>query len=183
MGRALAVLVAAFVIGIVLLGVASRPPVLAGSAVGTTTTTTTGPPAAGGATTTSTTGATTTTRPGTHGSNGATTTTTTVPAAARAGVKVLVANGTKVAGAAAHYSQALSAQGWTTPTPTNTTTPVAASAVYYAAGDQAQATTIAGVLGIAATSVAPLTTAVPVPGTTGMAVVVIVGADLAGRVG
>jgi hypothetical protein len=93
-----------------------------------------------------------------------------------------VANGTSVSGAAAHYSQLLQAQGWTTQTPTNTTTPVSASGVYYASGDQAQADTVADVLGLPASSVGPLSTAVPVPGTTGVGVVVVVGADLAGRV-
>jgi hypothetical protein len=55
--------------------------------------------------------------------------------------------------------------------------------VYYAAGQQASATVIAGTLGLKPTAVQPLTTAVPVTGASGVDVVVVIGADLASQAG
>jgi hypothetical protein len=116
--------------------------------------------------------------PTTTSSTGATTTTTTIP---HAGVKVLVANGTQQNGAAAHFTQVLQAQGWSMGTATNTTAAASTTNVYYAATRQQQGAEIASELGLNPTVVQPLTAAVPVAGTTGIDVVVVIGPDLAGR--
>ena len=50
--------------------------------------------------------------------------------------------------------------------------------MYYAAGQQAAATSIATTLGLKPTVVVPLTTSVPVAGVSGDDVVVVVGSDL-----
>jgi hypothetical protein len=103
-----------------------------------------------------------------------TTTTTEAPGT----VSVLVANATQQNGLAAHYTAVLAAKGWAVKTPNDAATTVATSAVYYAAGHQGSAETVAGQLGVAAADVLPLTSAVPVPGATGNDVVVVIGADL-----
>jgi hypothetical protein len=167
-GRALVLLVIAVVVGTLLLQVGSRPSVSGTAGVVTTTT-------APGATTTTAPGATTTT---VHHATSTTTTTTGVP---HASVKVLVANGTSTPGVAAHFTQQLQAQGWSTLSPVDTTSPVSASTVYYAAGQQAAAAQIAASLGLRSGAVQPLTTAVPVSGTNGVEVVVVIGPDLAGQ--
>jgi hypothetical protein len=104
-----------------------------------------------------------------------TTTTTTVP---HSSVTVVVANATQSNGLAAHYSSVLTAQGWAVQAPVDAATTEAASTVYYAAGQTAAATAIAGTLGLKPTAVAPLTTAVPVTGASGDDVVVVIGSDL-----
>ncbi len=121
--------------------------------------------------TTSSSGTTTTT-------GAASTTTSTVP---HSTVKVLVANGTSEANAAGHFAQQLQQQGWNVSQPTNTTSPATATAIYYAPSQQQAAEEIATELGVAKTSVQPLSTSVPVPGTSGNDVVVVVGPDLAGN--
>jgi len=155
-GKAIALVVVAVVLGIILLQVGSRSPQI--SATGTTTPTTTAS------------GSTTTTKPV------ATTTTTTVP---HSSVSVLVANGTTTPNAAGDFTKELQGQGWNMQPAADTTTPVSASAVYYAPGQQAAAATIAAGLGLKPTAVQPLTTSVPVSGTTGSDVVVVIGPDLA----
>jgi len=180
-------LAAALVLGIILIGVAARPPVLAGTStvatsVTTTTaagTTTSGAGTAGSAASTTTTAprsTTTTHRAGTK--RVAATTTTTVP---RSSVKVLVANGTSVAGAAGRYTQLLSGQGWATQAPVNASSTVSASSVYYASGQQASASAIASSLGLSSANVQPLTASVPVAGTGGVGIVLVVGPDLAAQ--
>jgi LytR cell envelope-related transcriptional attenuator len=104
-----------------------------------------------------------------------TTTTTTVP---HSSVTVLVANATQTNGLAAHYTTVLGAQGWAMQTAVDAATTEAASTVYFAAGEQAAAASIAGTLGLKPTAVAPLTTAVPVTGASADDVVVVVGTDL-----
>jgi hypothetical protein len=104
-----------------------------------------------------------------------TTTTTTEP---HGSVTVLVANATQANGLAAHYSTALQAGGWNMETPTDASTTEATSTVYYAAGQQGSADAIATALGLKSSAVAPLTAQVPVPGATGIDVVVVVGSDL-----
>jgi len=98
-------------------------------------------------------------------------------------IHVLVANGTLTNGAAAHFTQMLQAQGWSTSTPTNTTSQASTSAVYYAPTKQAAAALIASGLGVKASAVQPLTAAAPVVTTTGIDVLVVIGPDLAGQVG
>jgi hypothetical protein len=188
LGRGVALVVVAFVVGVILLNVGSRPPVNTG-AVTTTPPSTVATTTVPGSTTSTTAHATTTTAHGTtttagHGTtttaHGATTTTTTtVP---RSSVKVLVANGTAVPNQATNYSRYLSGQGWNTLPPADATTQaLKTSTVYYAQGAQSSAETIASSLGLPATAVAPLTTSVPVSSTTGADVVVVIGADLAGK--
>ncbi|HWE67204.1 MAG TPA: LytR C-terminal domain-containing protein [Acidimicrobiales bacterium] len=112
--------------------------------------------------------------------SGSTTTTTTVP---HSSVSVLVANATSTAALAAHYTTVLQAQGWALKTPVDATTKVTSSAVYYAAGQQAAAASIATTLGLEPHAVLALTTAVPVPGASGNDVVVVIGADLVTQAG
>jgi hypothetical protein len=141
------------------------------AATGVTTTT-----VAGGAvvsTTTTTVAHTTTTKAG-HG--GKATTTTTAPPSA---TTVVVANGTSTNGLAAHYSTVIGAGGWTMKTPIDAATSVPTSAVYYAAGQQQQAGSIATTIGVKPAQVLPITTSTPVTGATGVDVVVVIGADLA----
>jgi hypothetical protein len=109
-----------------------------------------------------------------------TTTTTTV---AHSSVSVVVANATETNGLAAHFTAVLAAQGWAMQTAADAATTEASSAVYYAAGQQASATTIATTLGLKPTAVQPLTTSVPVTGASGVDVVVVIGADLASQAG
>ncbi|HUC04412.1 MAG TPA: LytR C-terminal domain-containing protein [Acidimicrobiales bacterium] len=150
--KALIVLVVFVVAVITLVAVGTRP-----RATGTA------PP-----TTTSTTAATSTTS--------STTTTTTVP---HSSVSVVVANATETNGLAAHFTSVLQAQAWAMKTPTDASTTESKSVVYYASGQQASAAVIATELGLQANAVQPLTTAVPVPGVSGIDVVVVIGEDLA----
>jgi hypothetical protein len=175
--RAAGVIILFVVAVAILVSVGTRPSV---SSTPTTTTPTTA--AAGGATTTTVAGGataptttttaahTTTTKAGHKG-----TTTTTAPPSA---TTVVVANGTSVNGLAAHYSTVIGAGGWTMKTPIDAATSVATSAVYYAAGQQQQAASIANTIGVKPAEVLPITTATPVTGATGVDVVVVIGADL-----
>jgi LytR cell envelope-related transcriptional attenuator len=149
--RALIVLVIFVVAAVALVDVGTRPSV-SGEAATTSTTTTVAhkPPT--------------------------TTTTTTAPHSA---VSVVVANATHTSGLAEHFSVILGAQGWAMKTPVDAATTVATSAVYYAAGQQESAASIATTLGIKPAEVLPLTAAVPVAGAAGTDVVVVIGADLA----
>ena len=152
-GKALVLLVVAVVVGVVLLQVGSRGPAgLTASAPSTPTTTK---------------------APGT--------TTTTAPVD-KATVKVLVANASTTNNAAGFFSQKVSGSGWQTLPAVDATSKVATSTVYYATGQQAAAESIASALGLKSSAVQPLTTSVPVQGTTGVDVVVVVGADLSGQV-
>ncbi len=185
LGRGLLLVAVAVVLGVLLLAVGSRPPaVTAGSTapplpLGSTTTTV--PASTTSAPTTTTAPATTTTTHHSSGHAGGHATSTTTSTVPHSSVAVLVANGTTVNNAAANYSQALSAQGWNTLPPVDTTSTVAASAVYYAQGQQAAAQEVAQTLGLTASAVKPLTTSVPVSSTTGADVVVVIGPDLANK--
>jgi LytR cell envelope-related transcriptional attenuator len=179
--RAAGVIILFVVAVAILVSVGTRPSV---SSTPTTTTTTTAAAGvttttvAGGAaaTTTTTTAATTTTTKADHKGKGAATTTTTAPPSA---TTVVVANGTSVNGLAAHYSTVIGAGGWTMKTPIDAATSVPTSAVYYAAGQQQQAGSIATAIGVKPAQVLPITTATPVTGATGVDVVVVIGSDLA----
>jgi len=177
-GRAVAVIVG-FVIAVAVLvawgtrpGVSTTAPLLTPTTAATTTPTTAAGGTATTAATTPTTAAATTTTA--HGHKGVTT--TTVP---RSSVSVVVANATSTSGLAAHYTAVIGAGGWAMKTPVDATTSEATSAVYYAAGFQAQAQQIAASIGVKPTAVVPLTSAVPVNGVTGADVVVVIGQDLA----
>jgi hypothetical protein len=115
----------------------------------------------------------------THGTVPSTTTTT----IAHGSVSVVVANATSTNALAAHYSAILAAQGWAMQTPVDAATTEASSAVYYTAGQQPAAATIAGTLGLKPAAVLPLTASVPVTGVTGVDVVVVIGADLVAQAG
>lgn len=152
--KALVLIVVAVVLGVVLLR-ADRGPSQLATAGASSSTSTTAPP----------------------------TTTTTVPAVKpSAAVKVLVANGGTVNGAATFFTDKLGTLGWGTLAPTTTTTAVGASAVYYTNGQQGAAAAIAHELSLAASVVQPLSSAVPVSGTTAASVVLVVGPDLAPQV-
>jgi hypothetical protein len=94
-----------------------------------------------------------------------------------------VANATNTNGLAAHYSTVVGAGGWKMGTPIDASTTEATSTVYYAAGQQAAAQSIANAIGVKPTQVQPLTTAAPVAGVTGTDVVVVIGQDLASASG
>ena len=188
--RAALVLVVFVIATFILVGVGTRPSVTGAptTAPSTTTstvagaTTTTVAGAAGAASTTTTTKppTTTTARTGHGHRSGATTTSTTV---APGSVSVLVANATSTNGLAAKTSATIGAGGWSMQTPVDANTTEATSAVYYAAGKQQAAATIATAIGVAPTAVLPLTSATPVtyPPTTD--VVVVVGEDIAAKSG
>lgn len=163
--KAIALVVVAVVVGVLALHVATNTGTPASSAAATTTTT------AHGTTTTTAHGATTTPA---H----RTTTTTTAPNPA---VTLLVANGTSVPDAATFFSTKLHAAGWNTLPPADTTSAVSTSAVYYAAGQQKPAAALATSLGLKPAAVQALTTAVPVSGTTGADLVLVLGSELANQ--
>ncbi|MGH9109293.1 MAG: LytR C-terminal domain-containing protein [Acidimicrobiales bacterium] len=159
MPKAVVLLVVAVVVGVALLQVDHRPsPALQHTAAVTTPT-----------------------EPGSK-SGPTTTTTTTVAVKPSTRVKVLVANGGTVNGAAAFFTGKLAKLGWGTLTATTTTGAVPSSVVYYAAGDQGAAAAIGASLGLAATVVQPLASSVPVSDVTGANVVLVVGPDLASQV-
>jgi len=108
--------------------------------------------------------------------------TTTTTALNRASVKVLVANGSSVNGAATSYTTLLAHQGWGTLTAVTADAKVASSVVYYASGQQAAAAALSAELGLPSSAVQALSPAVPVAGTAGAAVVVLIGADIAAKV-
>ena len=187
--RAALVLVVFVIATFILVGVGTRPSVTGAPTTAPSTTTTT----VAGATTTTVAGAagtvstTSTTKPHTtttshtgHGHKSGTTTSTTV---APSSVSVLVANATSTNGLAAKTSATIGAGGWSMQTPVDANTTEATSAVYYAAGKQQAAATIATAIGVAPTAVLPLTSATPVtyPPTTD--VVVVVGEDIAAKSG
>lgn len=174
--RAAIVLVVFVVAVAILVAVGTRSTPTTPSSAQTTSSTTA--PAGGSTTTThaaaGSTSSTTTTAAHSHGHG--TTTTTTAP---HASVSVVVANATNTNGLAAHYSTVIGAGGWKMGTPIDASTTEATSTVYYAAGQQAAAQSIANTIGVKPAQVQPLTTAVPVAGASGNDVVVVVGQDLA----
>ena len=80
-----------------------------------------------------------------------TTTTTIAPSS----VSVVVANATSTNGLAAHYTTVIGAGGWKMGTPADAATTEATSAVYYAAGFQEPAASIATSIGVKPTQVLP----------------------------
>jgi hypothetical protein len=121
-------------------------------------------------------------------SSSSTTTTTRVPppttttsTIAHASVKVLVANGTQEPNTAGHFTQLLQQQGWNVGTPTNSTQAAATTTVYYAPSKQQGAALVASEIGAPATAVQPLSATAPVANDAGIDVVVVIGADLAGK--
>jgi cytoskeletal protein RodZ len=185
--RGLALLVAAVVIGVLVLdrGFQSSSASPAGTTSSTTTTTV-------HSSTTTTVHPTTTTTPHSsttstaagrsqHGTSASTTTTTAAATVPPAQVKALVANGTQTSGLAARVSAKLQSAGYGVLPVVNATQQVTASAVYYASGSTAAATEVASALGLTSASVHPLSSSAPVSSADGAQVVVVAGPDLASR--
>lgn len=97
-----------------------------------------------------------------------------------ADVRVLVANGTTVAGAGSRFTDTLTAAGYQAAAPTNAIDQaVEATIVYFTGGYEAEARAVAAALGSSSDSVMALPTA-PVVNDYALAnVVVVVGADMA----
>jgi hypothetical protein len=106
------------------------------------------------------------------------TTTTTAEPRPPSEVKVLVANGSEVDGAAGAQSDALEALGYVTANPTNAEL-VPNTVVYFTPGYEAEAQELASEIGADAGSVAPLPTPAPVADMQLSNVLVVVGPDLA----
>ena len=116
----------------------------------------------------------------TDGGTATSSTTTTAPPRDPAQVKVLVANGSDVNGAAGAESDALEALGYVAANPTNAE-PVPATVVYYTVGYQAEAEALATAIGAPATSVTPLPTPAPVADMQLANILVVIGPDLASK--
>lgn len=97
-------------------------------------------------------------------------------------VRVLVANDTTVGGLAGTVTNTLTAEGYATLTPTNTTTQgadaAAPSVVYFAQGYRPDAIVVAGLLGLAETAVAQMPETPPVADLGRANLLVVVGANL-----
>jgi len=132
-------------------------------------------PSATTSATTSATGSASTTPTTTHPSSPTTTTTAHPPSS----VPVLVANASRVSGAAATVTNQLQVGGWAMQPPVNASAQVPTSHVYYVAGQEQAATQIAKSLHLPASAVVPYTTAAPITSIGTAEVVVVVGPDLA----
>lgn len=99
--------------------------------------------------------------------------------AAPSAIRVLVANGTTVSGAATRFSGALRTAGYNVLAPVNSTVRAASSVVYFQKGDRADALSVAQFLGVGSGAVQPAPASPPVQSTMGAMVLVIVGPDLA----
>jgi hypothetical protein len=106
-------------------------------------------------------------------------TTTTLMARTPADVKVLVANGVGVDGAASKVAARLQPIGYQLAKPGNTTTKQTNSVVEYVPGYQADAQAVATSLGLSASAVQPIPNPAPVTDIEMSNVIVIVGSDLA----
>ncbi len=104
------------------------------------------------------------------------------PASASPGsIRVLVANGTTVSGAATRFTGALRTAGYHVLAPVNSTVPAMSSVVYYESGDRADALAVAQFLGAGSGSVQPLSKSPPVSKVGSAMVVVVIGPDLANQ--
>lgn len=106
-------------------------------------------------------------------------TSTTLAVRSPADVKVLVANGVGVAGAASKVASRLQPIGYQLAKPGNTVNKETVSSVQYAAGYQAEALALATSLGLPSSAVQALPTPAPVTDMQGSTVLVIIGNDLA----
>jgi hypothetical protein len=97
-------------------------------------------------------------------------------------VTVLVANGAGIDGLASRISESLQAANYVLAAPGNTKAPADASAVYYAAGYEADAAAIAALLS-PPPSTAPLPDPPPVDDMKGAQILVVAAADLAAAAG
>ncbi len=94
---------------------------------------------------------------------------------------VLVANASGITGAAGAVTTQLQAAGWDLLPPVNASAQVTKSNVYYVAGQQKAAESIATSLQLPASAVVPYTTSAPVSSIGTAEVLVVVGPDLADR--
>jgi hypothetical protein len=157
------VIAAFFVLGLLLLPSASRPPSKEAAQAVDTTSTISGTPAP------STTASTVTRAVAPTG------------APSPALVTVLVANGTSVSGGAGAIDRFLQSAGYQTLPPANATTGVEATRVYATSGGSQAATEVAAALGLPAGSIQPAGASPPVSSWGGATVVVVAGPDLAGH--
>jgi len=155
--RGVGVVAVAVVIGVLLLPSGTRAPL--------------------GVTTAARSSSSTTTPPTTTPSTTTTTVPTIVPGSST--IHILVVNGTSVTGLAAGTATYLRSRGFSTLTPTNATTKVAATQVYTMSGPQGSASTVASVLGLSSSAVEPLHAVPPVASAAGATIVVVAGPDLA----
>jgi hypothetical protein len=112
-----------------------------------------------------------------------TTATTTIPPRPPSEVKVLPVNGTNTAGVGGRTGDLLRRAGYNVLSPINTPKPVDASTVQFSDGHQSDALAVAAELALPSSAVIPLQNPPPVADTRGADVVVIVGPDLAARMG
>jgi len=110
--------------------------------------------------------------------NSAATTTSTRAPRQPAAIKVLAANGSGVAGLGGKTGDRLTAAGYNSLAPTNTTTDISTSVVAFTPGFEGEAAAVATVLGLPPTSVQALEANPPVEDTKGADIVVLVGPDL-----
>lgn len=128
--------------------------------------------ATGGVTTTAPLGSTTTTP-----DNTTSTTKASTSSHKPADVKVLVLNGSGLAGVAKTHSTTIGNKGYKMGSPTNATATAATTAVFYAPGYQADAEAVAAILGKSTSVVAPMPATAPGPGAAASDVVVVLGKD------
>lgn len=157
--RGAGVVVAAVVVGALLMPSATRAPLNVADASGTSPTTTS-------PTTTTPRSRTTTT-----------TQATIVPGASS--IHVLVVNGTSITALAGGTATYLRSRGFLTLPATNSTTKVTGTQVYAVSGPASSATTVTNALGLTASTIQPTTAVAPVRSTAGANVVVVAGPDLA----
>ncbi|HAM03292.1 MAG TPA: hypothetical protein DCQ30_13865 [Acidimicrobiaceae bacterium] len=165
--RGIVLVIAAVIVGAVLLPSATRPPLSSAATAATTTPTSPSSPSSSS---------------GSEAPPSSTSTTSTAPVnAPPSSIKVLVANGTNSNGAAAAVSSFLNGKGFGTLSPVDALTTVSASQVYAVGGATAAARQVATALGLSASAVEPSTQPIPVSSVGNATVVVIVGPDLTSR--
>jgi len=122
----------------------------------------------------------TTTTKAAKGTKGTTTSTPPSTRAVRqpAAIKVLAANGSGVAGLGSKTGDRLTAAGYNSLAPANTTSDVSTSVVEFTPGFDLEALFVAQALGLSAAAVKPLAPDVPVADTKSADIVVLVGPDL-----
>ena len=160
MGRGIALLIVAVVIGVLVLHSVSRTASAPSTQEAATTVTTSGQAGGGGR----------------H-------TTTTLPVRSPGQVVTLVANATHVSGAAGRVNTVLQKAGYNVLSPTNATSTVTASVVYFASGFDREAVALANSLSLGPSTVQPMPAQPPVGDLRGANVLVVVGPDLANQTG
>jgi hypothetical protein len=158
--RGVGVVVAALILGALLLPSATRAPLAVTTASQSIATTTTTP---------------STTAP----KAGSTTTTVATILPGAASIHVLVVNGTSIAELAGGTATYLRSRGFLTLPSTNATTKVTGTQVYEVSGPTSSATSVTEALGLPASTVQPPSAVAPVRSTAGANVVVVAGPDLA----